>query len=261
MPNTKSIIINKKKIYYKHFLPGKKPIKWIFLVLHGWWGSSDSRIEVATILQNKWYEIIIPDLPWFGETEILMEYDLEKYAKLILLLIKHLKLKNINLLWHSNWGRIAITLWDSISRDNQIISHLILNNSAWIVHSLTIKKKIYGAIAKVWKIFKFLPGFKLLRKYFYKAIGWHDYLKAKSPLIKKTFLNVFRASIEDKLEHISTDTTIIRWENDTYTPLSDWQKMHQLIPWSKLYLCKWEKHWIHLRNPKLLVQNILKSIN
>lgn len=124
----KNIKINKLNINYKEFFDSKNSYN--LLILHWWWGTSDSWLEFSEQLFNIWwYNIIIPDLPWFWKTKIDKIYTLDDYAELIEKFCENLKLKNLILMWHSNGWAISIKL-----ENRQVLDfdRLILNNSAWI---------------------------------------------------------------------------------------------------------------------------------
>jgi len=247
-------------IYYKTFGDEKSQDK--ILILHWWWGKSDSWIEVANSLSSQWFFVVVPDLPWFGKTEFPSVYTMDDYRDRIEEFTKKLELDTawLTLIWHSNGWAISTKL--SISKKIDI-KNLILIGSAWIRNkkSTSLKRKIYNTLLFPAKIIKNLPGGSKLRNLFYKAIGWQDYLAAEqNPLLKKTFLNIIHTDLQEVFPKIDIKTSLIRWDSDTYTPLSDGSLIHSLIPKSTLTVLPWEKHWIHLQNPDLLVKTILKHI-
>lgn len=245
------------EIYYRKYFSEKN--KENILILHWWWWSSDSWIEVSHMLDKAWYNLIVPDLPGFGDTKIDKIYDVWDYAEIVEIFIEKLWLSNqeFYLLWHSNWWRISIILEN---RKIIKIKKLILNNSAWIKRVLSKKQKVFKIITKIFKVFKWLPWAKKLRELYYKAIWAHDYLKAENPLIKKTFLNMINSNLIENIKKIKTETLIIWWEKDSYTPLSDWKIMEKNIKNSKLIILDWERHGIHLQNPKRLFNTIIENI-
>lgn len=252
------IQINSIKLHYKEFWENNS--SQTFLILHGWWGSSDSWIQVSELLSRKWYRVIIPDLPWFGQTEIDRIFTLDDYAQLVEWLIRELWLKDFILMGHSNWWAISIKI---LNRWNIKPKKLILNNSAGIRNKISTnwKRKIYGMLIKPFKFIVSLPGGKKFRELFYRAIWSHDYLKAsKSPYLKWTIQNVLTADLQEEMKNLDIDTLLIRGELDTYTPLSDGKLINSLIKKSSLDIIQWEKHWIHLHNPVKLVEVILEKI-
>jgi pimeloyl-ACP methyl ester carboxylesterase len=154
------------------------------------------------------------------------------------------------------------------------ISRLVLNNSAWIRNDKkrSLKRKILGLFTKIIKkILTIIPprkdwktgnsSIKKLRKLFYRAIWWHDYLNAENnPYLKETYLNMIKSDLSNIIPKIKQDTLLIWWQNDTYTPVSDWLYMRKHIRGSKLVILENEKHWIHLTNPELLVNTFINNI-
>lgn len=235
--------------------------KYNLLILHWWGWSSDSWLEVWEMLSKNWFNVYIPDLPWFWETKLNKIYTLDDYAFFVEELIKKLNIKDeLIIMWHSNWWAISIKLE---TRKNILFKKLILNNSAWIRKSgkITLKRKILYLIVKIFKPFSFLPWFWKLRILFYKAIWNHDYINAsKNEFLKETYKNMIWEDLQGIIPQIKTDTLLIWWAKDTYTPLWMWNKMKNMIKNSKIITLLWERHWIHLQNPSLLVKTILDNI-
>jgi len=220
-----------------------------FLILHGWGGSSDSWIQVAKKLWENFYVIV-------NKT-----YTLDDYADLIKKIINELNLQDFILLWHSNGWAIASKL--VVNYPKLKIKKLILNNSAWIRKDVkrSLKRKVFWAISKVIKPIFTLPGMWKIRKLFYKAIWWHDYLEAeKNPNKKQTYLNMINSDLQENYKDINIPTLLIWGENDTYTPLEDGKKIHSLIKDSKLVIINNVRHWIHLQKPNELIKVILEEI-
>lgn len=257
------IIENKKdkinlEINYEDFISEENTET--IIILHWWGWSSQSWLIVWELLCKSWYNVIIPDLPWFWNTKLKHVFDLDEYAKVIEEFIKELKLDNIILWWHSNWWAISIKL---ANRWNIKIKRLVLNNSAWIRNDnkRSLKRKIFNNLIKPFKILKNIKWFWLIRKYFYKLIWWHDYLKSEEvPYLKETYLNMIKSDLKDIIPKIKENTLLIWWENDTYTPISDWNFMRKNIKNSKMIVLENEKHWIHLTNPEKLVHTFLNNI-
>ena len=101
------LIIWKLNINYKVFWELKKGNNNI-VILHGWWGSSDSWIRVWELLNSIGYNIIVPDLPGFWKTKLNNALTLDDYAIIVENFINELSViwkEWIILWWHSNgWG-------------------------------------------------------------------------------------------------------------------------------------------------------------
>lgn len=240
-------------INYKFYF--EKNNKDNILILHWWWGTSASWCKVAEMLSKNWYNTYIPDLAWFGKTAINRVYTLEDYALDIIAFAEALNLKDIILWGHSNWGAIAIKIWNRIK-----IKKLVLNNSAWIREDKqrNFKKKFCSIVAKPLKPF---AKIKIFRTCFYKLVWASDYLNSQNkPFLKETFLNMIKSDLKNEIKNINSSTLIIWGEKDSYTPLRDWEYMRDNIKDNKFVVLKNEKHWIHLQNPSLLVRTFLENI-
>jgi len=232
-----------------------------FLILHWWGGSSDSWEQVAKMLA-KYFFVIVVDYPC-GSKLLNCDkvYTLDDYADLVKNLIDELELKDFVLLWHSNGSAIAtklVTKYPDLS-----IRKLILNNSAGIRKDKkrTLKRKIFGLASKIAKPVFTLPWMWKIRNLFYRLIWGQDYLEAeKNPYKKQTFLNMINEDLQETFSKIQVDTLLIRWKNDTYTPLEDGKKMHSLISNSKFVVIPNVRHWIHLQRPDKLVKVILENV-
>ncbi len=264
------IKINKMELSYEIF-ESKNDDSDTILILHGWQGASSSWTEAWDLLNQAWYNVIIPDIPCASKNTKCNEiFNLDDYAKLIEEFVENLKSKyeNINfdklILWgHSNWGAIWIKV---ANRKKFKILRLILNNSAWIRNDKkrSLKRKILNTFIKIYKKLPLLQRRGLgwgLRELFYRAIWWQDYLKAESnPNLKQTYLNMISSDLKEDIKKIDKHTLLIWWEHDTYTPVSDAHFMRENIKKSKLIILDNETHWIHIKNPKRLVETFLQNI-
>lgn len=250
------------------FFEYQNPNSDIILILHGWQGASSSWTNVWKILNEKWFHVIIPDIPCASKiTKCNDIYNLDDYAEIIENFVKDLKEKHKELnfenliLWgHSNWWAIAIKL---ANRKKIKILRLILNNSAWIRNDRkrSFKRKIFNNLIRPLKLLKNIKWFKKLREVFYKVIWSHDYLKAEqNPNLKQTYLNMISSDLKDEIKNINNHTLLIWWEKDNYTPISDAYFMRNNIKNSKLLILDNETHWIHLKNPNRLVDTFLQNI-
>lgn len=231
----------------------------VFVLLHGRWWSHKSWIVVGELLHAAWYSVLIPDVPWFGETPLDHIYTIDDYAARVHGFIDASWLQDVYLLWHSNGWRMSIqylSWWD------WYVKKLFLVNAAAFVHPPSLKQQLFTLMANIWKKLLVLPGMPKIRELFYRAIWWHDYLALEwyweSTVYKKwTFLHMIATDLTESIPHIDVPSHIIRWAKDTYTPLADGKRLHDLLPWSTFDVFLDEKHWIHLTNPSWLVEKIL----
>lgn len=250
---------------YKRFVSSEEAQT--ILILHGWRWSSDSWGQVWKLLQQQWYNVIVPDIPCSStKTVCKREFTLEKYAELIEEFCRVLELESIILWGHSNGGATSIVLEN---RKNISIAWLVLNNSAGIRHDKkrSLKRKILNYFTKTVKNtvgttdLLSLPIMKKMRQLFYKCIWWQDYLEAeKNEFLHKTYLNMINTDLSLEIADISTETLLIWGEKDTYTPVWDCNTMNSLISGSRKIILANETHGIHLKSPDKLVQTFLSSV-
>ena len=253
-----SLLLQSHIVSNNHYLTYQWDNDCLIVILHGRGGSSASWVPVGEWLAKLGYSVLIPDLPWFGETPLSHAFTIDDYAHWIQDMMVYytwlLKYKKVVLLWHSNGWRIATY---AVSQGILYCDYLILNNAAGIPirPPHTLKKMIFWRWKKVYHV---LPCLSSLRTIWYRYIGWHDYLEAeKNPLLKQTFLNMLDATYPDEVyKSISSPTLILRWEHDSYTPLWMSQKIASLIPNNTFVICRWQKHGIHLTDPESVVKEI-----
>lgn len=229
--------------------------KWTFLILHGWWWDHLPWITLWKMLHWLGYNVLIPDLPGHWKTSLDSPYTIEKYAEFVCKLCLKYKIKSPILVWHSNWWRIAIYL---VAHQMLEVSQLFLIASAWINKKPTVRNILLKHIAWFLKPLLAIPWVSKLRSLLYRIVWGHDYLAITDPFIKQTFLNVLGKSMEDEMQMIKCKTHLIWGNLDTYTPLSSWKRMHELIKGSTFTVLEWEKHWIHRTSPDKLF-NLIKD--
>ncbi len=159
---------------------------------------------------------------------------------------------DVTFVGHSNGGRIGIAY---AAKYHEKIKHLILEDSAGIVHNelpLRLKRTIFGTIAKVGKPLAIIPG---VRKVFYKAIGARDYERAPEHM-RKTMSNLITIDLRDQFKNITAPTLIIWGRQDTSTPLSDAFIMHNAMKDSKLVILDDAKHSPHKTHPERVADEI-----
>lgn len=149
---------------------GKKEV---FLILHGWGGSSDSWLKVCELLEND-YEIYALDFPFFGKSRGLNKsWKVDDYVGLVEEFINKVihtpcppqqnagqasqegsfHIFSVNIIAHSFGGRVAIKM---AAKNPPYLKKLFLCDAAGIKHPPTLKQKIVGLVAKTGKKIKLL---------------------------------------------------------------------------------------------------------
>lgn len=245
------IQINDLKINYIKEGPDTKTT---ILFLHGWGTNAESFRPVINEMAKKFTTYAI-DFPGFGSSQQPpTTYEVEDYSKIVLEFINKLNLENVVLVGHSFGGRVIIKLVGKLGYKPKKI---ILVDSAGIKPKRTLKYKIKVGVFKFAKKIAMIllgkkKGQEIIDKYRSKA-GSKDYNNADS-VMKEVFKNVVNEDLTEYLPNIKSPTLLIWGELDQDTPLSDAQKMEQLIDNAGLVVIKGAGHFSFLNNlPYFLV--------
>ncbi len=231
-----------------------------FLILHGWGGSCHSWVAVGVMLQKLGWRVIIPEWPGCGESGALDRvWRTDDYGDAVLEIIEQLKLQKITVLAHSHGGRVLLKM---LARGAGDFQKVLVFGAAGIPHKLNFRQKMARFLAWLGKPFQTVPFFgKILdkaRTLVYRAIGGHDYLMLRDNFLKKTMAQVLKTDLTPLLPRISVPVVLLWGDRDTYTPLADGQKMHELLPKSELVVIPGARHGHHLHNPSEFFQ-VLKA--
>jgi pimeloyl-ACP methyl ester carboxylesterase len=226
------------------------------LILHGWGSNSERWLEVAEPLSKK-FKVIIPDIPGFGKSEVLQEpWNLNKYVSWADEFVRQLKLGDFYLLGHSFGGALASKI--SIKHAQEIKKLFLV--SAACIRRKTNKKGISARIAKVVKIFSFLPFYTFFRKAVYKfIIRRSDYVYVEG-IMKQTYLNVISDDLSFHLPFIKVPTVIIWGDKDEMTPIEDARLINEKIRNSKLVVIPGAGHDLNRKQPEIVAQDVLNNI-
>lgn len=256
------IIINGIKTNYKVFGEGKP-----FLILHGWGSNSDrwqaigeeiSKKGLARSATAEGLKVIIPDMPGFGKSETpKISWNFNNYVNWAEEFTKALNLDSFCLLGHSFGGAIAVKV---AVNSPQKINKLFLVASACI-RKKTALKKVLAQIAKIVKIFSFLPYYLLARKAFYKfIIRKSDYIYTDG-IMKETYLKAISEDLSCHLSFIKAPTIIIWGEKDESTLVENAHFINEKIRGSKLIIIPDAGHNLNQKAPEILVKEILGNLS
>lgn len=221
------------------------------LILPGW----GTTINVYMSMINSiitYANVICLDMPGFGESETPKEsWNLDEYIDFIIEFIDKNNIKELDLIGHSNGGRIIIKLM-SRKNLNFKVNKIILIGSAGIVHkqSFKIKFKI-----KTFKFGKKVLGLKPVKKMFPNLLskfqnhfGSEDYKNA-SPILKQSMVKLINEDVREYLPNIKVPTLLLWGEKDTATPIEDAVLMEKMIPDAGLVKVSGCTHYVFLEQP------------
>ncbi len=197
------------------------------LMLHGWGCNGGHWQPLIDALKGD-HLVIAPDIPGFGESEEPpADWGTKDFSAFFSHFMKALKLEKPVLIGHSNGGRIAISLAAA-----GLAEKMILTDSAGIKphRSASYYTKVYSY--KAMKKVLSLPGLKgkkdeILAKQRDKR-GSADY-NAASPTMKRILSTVVNEDLSGVLAEVRVPTLLIWGSEDTATPLSDGEKMEEIL--------------------------------
>ncbi len=237
----------------------------VLLCLHGWGGSKESFTELRDALRGTGIDILIPDLPGFGnEPEPPKPWTTDDYADWVQQWLRSNKRNSEKtskflLLGHSHGGRIALKL---AARHSLPVDHLFLCAAAGIRHPRHFKRIVGLTLAKSGKFFLSIPGMRVLqplgKKFLYQLVRVHDYEQA-SPVMRETLVKVSAEDLRHLLRAIDIPTDIFWGTDDGMTPVSDGKLMQRLIRGSRLHLYKGVRHRVH-RDRAAEIAAVIKQI-
>ncbi|MCX6807291.1 MAG: alpha/beta hydrolase [Patescibacteria group bacterium] len=257
------IRLSKTELHYQIFYPQKRGTLQWFVILPGWNGKLESWNKMATLLCNLGYTVAIPDWPGFGQTpEMQTPWAIDDFVFLTNEFLAKLNVTNPVILGHSHGGRVLIKL---LATTKLKCNRIFLLAPAGIPVKLNWKQQIASVLSKISKPLFQMPIankiFMRIRSLLYRAIGGHDYLALKSEIMRKTMSQVISEDLSPFLPKISQRTTLIWGNKDTYTPIQNAYKMHELLPDSELIIEPEGKHGLHIQNPDRLLELIRSRLN
>jgi len=255
-PEEKDIIVDGCLIHYYYIAPrGERKNTLIFL--HGWGSNSTLWFTSTLKLAEQGYGLYFLDLPGFGKSQIPKSaFYLQNYADCVVHFVEKLDIAQPVLIGHSFGGKTAIRI---AAKKLIPLLGLILVDSSGLPHtSFTTQTKI--RIAKTVKPLMDLPFMQGIKSSLLRLSGSDDYIA--SPELKETFINIIREHIEFELPQIE-DKTLIVWGGDddnSYTPVTDVQVFHRLIPHAEAHIIQGAGHYCFLDGPSEFYDVLLAFI-
>ena len=233
------------------------------LILPGWGTTVNTYMPIINSMST-YSTVYCLDMPGFGESEEPnTSWDLDNYVTFVINFIKNQNIKAVDLIGHSNGGRIIIKLM-SQKNLNFKVNKIILIGSAGIVHKKTLSQNLKIKILKFCKKILELKPIKaicpnLISK-FKNSFGSEDYRNA-SPVMKQTLVQLIDQDLRELLPNISVPTLLIWGVNDTATPISDGEIMKKLIPDAGLIKVENCSHYVFLERPAYVNKIISTFLN
>ena len=229
----------------------KKGSKKTVLIIPGWGTTINTYMSLIDTIST-YACVYCLDMPGFGNSqEPNTSWNLDNYVAFIISFIKKQNIKEIDLIGHSNGGRIIIKLMNKKNLDFKV-NKIVLLGSAGIVHKKTISQNLK---IKTYKCFKKLLQIKFINLLFPNFLtklknlfGSADYKNA-TPIMRETLVKLVTENLQDLLSNILVPTLLIWGTNDSATPIHDGEIMEKLIPDSGLIKIESGSHYVFLEHP------------
>ena len=236
------------------------------LILPGWGTTISTYMSLIDNIST-YASVYCLDMPGFGESqEPTTSWNLDNYIDFIIKFIRKQNIKELDLIGHSNGGRIIIKLMNMKNLDFNV-NKIILIGSAGIVHKKTLSQKFKIKLFKFCKKFlEFKPINSLFPNLLIKlknSFGSEDYRNA-SPIMKQCLVSLVNEDLQSYLPNIKAPTLLLWGANDTATPISDAEIMEKLIPDAGLVKIENCSHYVFLERPAYInsiINNFLSGGN
>lgn len=250
--------LNETTTAYQLFQKKEAPI---LILLHGWLQDWQSWSPLIHTLSKK-YQLVLPDLPGFGNSTLAEPWSPEKYATWLVEFILSLKIptsRPIYICGHSFGGKIA-AITAALHAKTIPIAGLVLIDASGLPDTLsplqTLKQSIISAIPSTLK--NVLPN-----TYKYSILNTAgmatDNLQSNT-LQKEILKKTVQHSIAEYLPKINQPVLLIWGEHDTETPIHQGEQMHIAIPQAKLTCIENAGHFPFVDNPSAVLESITDFI-
>lgn len=252
------------------------------IMIHGFRGTHHGLALIAEALGD--VQTIIPDLPGFGEGDMLHDYDLDSYVEWLHGFVHSQKLsKKPDLLGHS-FGSIVCAAY--AAKYPATIRRLILVNpigapalegprgilSKLAVVYYWIGKHLPARLGRAWlsswasvmlmSVVMAKTKSKTLRRYIHRQHLTHFSSFDSPKSVYDGFVTSVSHSVRDTAKDISLPTLLIAGDKDDITPLEKQHELVGLFPDAEFVVLKDVGHLTHYEKPKEVaraVQAFIKS--
>lgn len=241
------------------------------VMIHGFRGTHHGLAKIAEALPKS-YNLIIPDIPGFGEGDEMERYDLDSYVAWLHRFIKKQNLKKPPILLGHSFGSIIAAAY--AARYPDTIEKLILVNPI-AAPALEGPRGIFTKLAQLYYgIGQVLPESAAKPWLSAKPITFvmsSQMAKTKDKDLRKwihnqhyTYFSTFHSadslsdsfrasvshSVRDVASAIPVPTLLVVGDKDDITPLTKQHELHEMLPDSKLVVIKGVGHLTHYETPK-----------
>lgn len=214
----------------------------VILMMHGWGCNIDS-MRVLGELLGKWYQVVIVDLPGFGQSpKPNADWDTIQYAERMAKYIEQEKISPAHLLGHSFGGRVSVRL---ASRYPDKVKSVILINAAGLQRTLTGKRKWKKMrtkfIANSCKAIDSIFGTKTYADWYTPKYASRDYLNAGA--MRTVMVKAVTEDVTADAVNVKAPTFLLWGEKDDEAPVEYGERFNKMIKNSQLVVMPGKDHF------------------
>jgi pimeloyl-ACP methyl ester carboxylesterase len=253
----------------------------VIIMIHGFRGTHHGMDLIATELTE--FQVIVPDLPGFGESEALLsKHTLETYVTWLSEFITALKLSQPPILLGHSFGSIVSSAYAQQFPDT--ISKLILVNpigapalegpkavlTQLAVFYYWLGRKLPPKLAQSWLATKSVVMImsitmaktkdKTKRNYIHSQHLQHFSTFANPKSLSESFLTSVQHNVRESAPSITTKTLLIAGDRDDITPVEKQKELVKLFSDAELKIINNVGHLTHYETPKEVAELIKNFI-
>lgn len=212
------------------------------IVMHGW-GQTLESMRLLGDLLGKFYHVYLVDLPGFGQSpKPPTDWDTVQYANRIQKYIEEKHLSPAHVLGHSFGGRVAIRL---ASHHPEACRTMILINAGGLRRTLKGKRKLRAMLItwlnKFCKSSDKVFNTRLFDEWFVPRFASLDYKNAGA--LRNILVKAVNEDVSSDAAKIEAPSLMLWGELDEETPAEIGQRLHELVPNSKLVVMPSKDHF------------------
>ena len=205
------------------------------VLLHGWGQNIQMMEPLAKLFQNK-YNILIIDLPGFGNSSEPTEvWGVEEYALMVRKLILELEIGDVILIGHSFGGRVAL-----VYASEYKVEKLVCLASPYCkeLTKLPLKNRIYKKAKKI-------KALSWLAKIMQNKVGSEDYKNA-SEIMRGVLVKTVNTDLSEIAKKITAPTLLIWGSMDEAVPVKRAYELEKLIKDAGVVVYEGATHYAYL---------------
>lgn len=224
-----------------------------FVWAHGWGRHHGDMMPLMQSFERAGAHMLV-DIPGFGQSPAPDRiWSTEDYADHFADWIREQKIGPVIWVGHSYGGKIGMMIASKhpdVLKGLCVIAGSGLQPKRSLLKTLSVKSRIFA-----YKIAKRLVPFGILSQdWLIQAFGAADYKNADG-MVRKIFVKIVNEDLTESVQSIKTPTLLLYGKNDTETPVSSGQRLHQLIPDSTFYALDEQDHYSVLSSGRYQVAN------